>query len=84
MRDAQLRYYHHPGHKFLPFTSKLALAAGSLGGAQAVRVQNTEALRVPGPGQWRDRATATARAGTLSPRGIEGKSDQEGLASTRG
>ena len=35
----------HLGHKHRPFTSKLALATSSLGGAQAVRVQNTEAFR---------------------------------------
>lgn len=61
----------HLGHKYPPFTGKLALATGSLGGAQAVSLQNIEALRVPGPGQRQGRATATARASALNPRGVE-------------
>lgn len=47
-------------------------------------MQTIEALRVPGPGQGQDQATTAARAGTLSPRSTDGKSDQESLASMLG
>lgn len=67
----------HLGHRHTPFTSKLALATGSLGGAQATRVQNALAKGGAKP-------QPLPRAGTLSLRSTGGRSDEQRLAGMLG